>query len=735
MLQKNRGKLGRHIATEKRDLHRLHLQNQAATQAEGETETKARAEAQASATQAFSRIRTVLRSVNPLRLLSRICVQCCFYEASEAGTVESYASPWASWSAIITRLVCSGDCGAPCSTDPTRETIDTLSSEFAEYWKGVTLPDPAGDSPSHDDIVGMLAEDCRMHAVMVRHDAQPYQFYEAAGRLYSPKDEWLKENLGFTVQEALATMRGISDTVASRLGREIETATQGFTPAMIQETKFRDVMLPALDRDPDIAVLTEEEIAAACKVSREACAAVLTRFSQHVEDCSGGDSSRTTLDPLLLPFEFNEAYARPLIEIGGRYVCPELHLLSEAVFLSLHFDLMRDQSVQGTYGNDRGVWLERAAADYLGSVFGHDAVCLNPYRDDGNELCDVLVYYDNVVVVVSCKAKMLTALAEYGNDAVKLKDDLQKGIGDSYAQVEGVLAYLRRSDTVNVFHPNGELWTTVKPTELDAVVPVYVLPSRYQNLTINVRDILSGLGLRVDANTLPWIVSVFDLQDAAEILDEAPAIFLHYLARRREMALAPTDVAGDEMDLLGNYLSQGLYFGRGSHYSKANGVFFFNSSAAIDLYLGTVHGLERDAQKPRCESPFVLSGTVNEIAQTGAPHRTVSTLRLLELPGKGQTAFLDHITSCREQALATSKPHFYTTGVKPGSTMSWITYCAGVGGTAAAVEQARDWARKRLEPGRRGTWEWVCLVGDVASSAWVQSVIYVPPHDIREKPL
>lgn len=718
-MHKNRIGLKRYIAGEKRDLPGLGLQN--------------RAEALASATQAFSRIRMLLKRVNPLRLLSRICVQCSFHEASEAGAVESYASEWASWSAIITRLVCSGDCITSCSADATRETIDTLSNEFAEYWKGVTLPDPTGDGRSHDDIVGMLAESCRMHAVMVKHDAQPYQFYEAAGRLYSPNNEWLKENLGFTVQEALATMRAISDTVQLRLTREIERATQGFTPAMIQETKFSDVSLQALDRNPDLAVLTEEEIAAACNVSHEACTAVFRRFSQHVEERLCEESSGTTLDPLELPFEFNEIYARPLVEIGGRYVCPQLIQLYEAVFLSLHFDLMGDTSVQGSYGNDRGIWLEQAAADYLRNVFGSDAVCVNPYRDDGNELCDVLVYYDNILIVVSCKAKMLTALAEYGNDAAKLKDDLQKGIGDSCAQVEGALAYLQHSDPVNVFHPNGELWTTVKSRELDAVFPVYVLPNSCQNLTINVRDILSGLGRRVDADTLPWIVSVFDLQNVAEILDESPAVFLHYLVRRREMALAPTHVGGEEMDLLGNYLSQGLYFGRGSGYSDFGVVSFFNYSAGIDAYLGTVHGLGMDAQKPRSGSPFVLSGLAAEIMQTEAAHRTLSLLRLLDLDGTDQTTFLDHITSCREQTLVTTRPYFYRVGVKRGLTMSIITYCSAMGGTSAAVEQARDWARERLEPHQRGTWEWVCFVGDVAGGARVQSVIYVPPHEACER--
>jgi len=721
-LQKNRDKLNSHITGEKQDFGGAGFRNQAVP----------RAEAEASAIEAFSRIRTLVRSVNPLRLLSRVCVECSFQEASAAGAAESYASEWGSWSAIIARLVCSGDCNLSCPQDVTRETINTLSSEFAEYWRGVTMPDPTRHSPSHDDIVGWLAEECRMHAVMVKHDAQPYQFYEAAGQLYSPKDEWLKEKLGFTVEEALATMRGISDTVQLRLQRGVGTLTQGFTPAMIRDTKFRDVMLQALDNDPDMAVLTEEEIASACSAPHEACTAALRRFSQHVEEPRCEDSPEMPLDPLQLPFERDELYAHPLIEIGGKYICSQLILLYEAVFLSLNYDLMNDKSVQGTYGNDRGVWLEQAAEDYLKGVFGPDAVCANPCRDDRNELCDVLVYYDNIMIVVSCKAKMLTRSAEYGNDAAKLREDLQKGIGDSHVQVQGALAYLRSSEAVNVFRPDGELWITVKPTELDAVLPVYILPSSYQNLPVGVRDILLGLGLQVDVDTLPWIVSIFDLQNVTEILSESPAIFLYYVVRRREMALASVDVGADEMDLLGTYLDHGLNFGRGSDYANYHGVTFFGFSAEIDAYLGTVHELGIAGRKPRPRFPFATE-IASEVAKTGVPHRMVSLLRLLGLPDEDQTAFLDHITSCHKQAFVSSKPSFHTIGVRLGSTMLWVTYFVGVGGISAAVQQAEDWAQKRW--GLRG-WrarEWVCLVGDTTSGARIRSVIYVPPHETHER--
>jgi hypothetical protein len=582
--------------------------------------------------------------------------------------------------------------------------------------------------------MAMMAVESRMHTMMVKHDAQPYQFYEAAARLYSPEDEWLKEHLGFTVEQALATMRGIADTIEWRLQCSMEVVGQQPSEAAQGKAKVSELILSGLDRNPDLAVMTEEEIIATSNVPRSACLAVLKRFSRNIQTLPPDESLPRALDPLQFPFDFNPIHSQPLLKIGGGYVCPQLILLYEAVFLGLHFDLAADKTMLGTYGNDRGAWLERTVADSLRSVFGPEAVYANPYRDDHNELCDVLVYYDNIIIVVSCKAKMLTALAEYGNDAVRLKDDLQKGIGDSYRQIEGAIDYLRKSGTVELFHLDGTLWTSVRSAELDAIVPVYVLPSTYQNLVINTRDLLSGLQLQVGIDNVPWMVSVFDLQPVAEILD-SPALFLHYVARRREMVFARTLVQATETDLIERYLNQGLYFGPGSDYSKVGFVLFDGLSAGVDFYLRDLHERRVDVGKPISRSPVLLSGLVAEIMETDAAHRTVSLLRLLDLDGTDQTTLLDHITSCREQTLVTTKPCFCRVGVKRGFTMSIITYCAAMGSASDAVEQARDWARERLEPGRRGTWEWVCFVGGVASGTRVQSVIYVPPHETRDKPL
>jgi len=731
MLQDNQDGLNPHITNEALGRHVRSFQVQAPTEAQAEAEATARAEAPTSATEALSRIRATVRSVNPLRLLSRICIQCDFHEASEAGTSESYASQWANWSEVVARLVGSGDCVVSCSVDPTTETIDTLSRDFNDYWRAITLLNPAGGSAADGDTVDSLAAYSRAHAMIVKHDAPPYQLYEAAARLYSPRNDWLNEKLHFTIQEALATMHGIYTEVYSRINSAIGKTAQGFASPMTRETGARAALLTILDKNPDLAVFTEDEIVAICGVSREACTSVLRRFTWHVEDRPDGNISGVTPGALQLPFEFksNQIHQRPLIEIGGRYVCPELVLLFEAVFLSLNFDLMNDKAVRGTYGNDRGAWLEQSAGEYLAGVYGSESVCVNPYRDDGNELCDVLVYYDNTVIVVSCKAKMLTAAAEYGNGVAELKDDLQKSIGDSYVQVEGALAYLKRSGTVNILHQNQELWKTVDSTQLDAVIPIYVLPNTYQNLTINVRDIVSSLGLRVDSDNLPWIVSVFDLQHAAEMLDESPGLFLHYLECRRRMALGRTRLEGTEMDLLGHYLIKGLSLGPGSEYGDYDVVALGDFSAPTALYLRKVHELGGiETSKPRSGFPLLVSGLAHELAETGVPHRTVSLLRLLELPITDQAVFLNHVTQCRKEALATSKPASRTIGIRVGPTMLQTTYWAGVSGASVAVRQAEKWAQKRWGLHGWQTREWVCLVGDATSDGRVESVIHVPPH-------
>lgn len=56
---------------------------------------------------------------------------------------------------------------------------------------------------------------------------------------------------------------------------------------------------------------------------------------------------------------------------------------------------------------------------------------------------------------------------------------------------------------------------------------------------------------------LPWAVHLLDLRIVADLL-EFPAQFVHYLDRRLRLHSAKNVEAGDEMDWLGHYLSEGL---------------------------------------------------------------------------------------------------------------------------------------------------------------------------------
>ena len=684
-----------------------------------EVQSKARE----SAIQAFGRIRSVLHPMDPLLLLSRICIQCDFHEASPAGIVESYSSRWGSWAQMIARLVCLGDCTIAGSS-PTAEDIDQLSVDLTEYSDGITIVGLSNNHPQPGDEIKMLAAESSMHATTVKHDAQPYQFYTAASRLYLPENKWLSDNLGFTVDEALATMHGIVEEVQLRLRQAMVATALEVSPDSPTDIKFQDLLLLALDKRPDLAVLTEKEIIDASTVSTAACTAVLKRFSQPVQGARDGSSVEAP-DPLRFPSEFNPINKCPLIETDGRYVCVQLALLYESVFLSLHFDLSGDPAVLGNYGRERGAWLEQTAADYLVNVFGKGNVYTNPYRDDRNELCDVLVYFDNILLVVSCKAKMLTADAEYRNEAPKLKEDLQKGIGNSYNQLEGTLAYLKRSSAVDIFHADGTPWTTVRSSELDAIVPVYVLPSTYQNLIIDTQDMLSTLGLRIGADNVPWIVSVFDLQHVSEILD-SPIPFLHYVSRRRELVMGITRVGGTEMDLLGCYLGEGLYFGPGSLFYGKGAVYLDNFSANVDFYLRALHEPEKNANKPVSRSPILRSGLAAEIVRGGVAHGTMSLMALLDLCEDSQNTFLDLIRTYRERSISRQITQFAL--MEQDHVRLVITYCIGTKRIAAVTAQANNWIQEHLKAGQYRGWEWICLVGQTTGRSRVQSIIHIPPQ-------
>ena len=126
------------------------------------------------------------------------------------------------------------------------------------------------------------------------------------------------------------------------------------------------------------------------------------------------------------PFAINAVALAPIIELGDHLYVPIQYRLCESIYESPFFWMMADKEYEDIHAQHRGMFLERTAADILSRVFGDQHVYENVVitrngRDRAGEI-DVLVVFDEFVIVVQAKSKRVTLKARAG-DSEALKAD------------------------------------------------------------------------------------------------------------------------------------------------------------------------------------------------------------------------------------------------------------------------------------------------------------------------
>jgi hypothetical protein len=83
------------------------------------------------------------------------------------------------------------------------------------------------DALGKADPIQELQFDARNHSLMVRGEAYPHQLEQMAIGLYEEHDTWFRENLGFTIREALNAMQCAMALSAWRRGQLLPNSESG----------------------------------------------------------------------------------------------------------------------------------------------------------------------------------------------------------------------------------------------------------------------------------------------------------------------------------------------------------------------------------------------------------------------------------------------------------------------------------------------------------------------------
>ena len=321
---------------------------------------------------------------------------------------------------------------------------------------------------------------------------------------------------------------------------------------------------------------------------------------------------------------------------------------------------MQDASYRPIFEKARGRWLESKTAEYLRRVFDDEEVLPNPLYPDGNELADVLVIHDRKLLIFQCKSKGLTFRARMGANSQQLKADLEKAVKDAFSQGTRARKYLLDTPQPVLRFKDRAHGLRIDQNQVNGVFIINVTAAPLQNLTTRWASVNPQLGLFTKGD-YPWSLSLADLDVLTEILP-APSHFLHFATRRLAIEHASREIIGDELDLLGFYLTQGLYFEL-KEFEKIDGVGLSGMSHTIDKYMFEKHILGDSVAKPSTPMPPGFAELITGIETLGTAYRVDVAMALLDFSGEDRRSFVEQVDVAKKRTKEDHRLHNFSTRI------------------------------------------------------------------------
>ena len=538
-----------------------------------------------------------------------------------------------------------------------------------------TYPDKA--TSTNKDLI---LEKARVSSFWIRNDAFPFQLIRYAKEYYSAFNHWFSINLGFTIEDAIIFYNSINVLYEKKLKNYYSNAV-GNTKKWLKDnlkqnykdksdeykqletTVFTDfIMAEACN----ILLFNEDDICKNSSLSLEICRNLLNRFSQSF-GYFNSKFPNTFQDPINSPWDYNTLFEKPILKFSRGYLVPLMFIFPTVLFDSFQFDIFKDEKYKIEYDSIRYKWLEKKTSTLLCRVFPKNHVFLNPKYPNGEEICDVLVLYDRNILIFQCKSKKLTLQARTGKSFKKIKDDLEKGIKDSFEQGARAKNYFNSMNFPKiVLEEDREITIDMKQVDNRNIFLISVTLGQFANITTRFMNLEPNLKL-FSSNEFPWAVCIFDLEIITEILDK-PHYFIHYLLKRLAIEKTDFELTADEIDLLNYYVDKRLDFDYEEFKKKDKKLPYFvglsNYSKEVDEYMIRKYQLIENPKKPRVNIPVKIEKLISEIDQLDISYKTKIIFNILNLKFEEQEYLLENIEKIIEKARKDKKTKLFSIVIK-----------------------------------------------------------------------
>lgn len=422
------------------------------------------------------------------------------------------------------------------------------------------------------DPLAPIAASLQATEMMVRASSYPELVEITTRSLFgeSTVEASLRESVGFGVSEAFEVLASLHALQVANMNRRQEAgfraaqeAGQRHALGVATQDEFRKVeQLFRRTREPNSvdASVSVADLVGATRLSEGIVTAVLDAFTWHPGEARGAEEEVRAF----LAGD-NALRAFPVIRTSSSRALLVHPALTQSAVRERLESILRASPHWEKYQRHRGTMLEDRTRQAFEKLLGptrawHAFHYYVPASEAERQLVpmqyskrvegDHLIVIDDVAIVIEDKAVALSAQSRTGA-GFRLQKDLTGIITKAAEQADRLVQRIQADGGVRV---HGEGWV-----DLSHVREIHTVAVSLEDLSSTSTATAELVRAEIIATeSVPWTVSIHDLDLIAELTSH-PAEFLLYLRRRRHPLATVLYTAPDELDLFLFFFESGLY--------------------------------------------------------------------------------------------------------------------------------------------------------------------------------
>jgi hypothetical protein len=617
-----------------------------------------------------SRLMEILREVDAIDLLARASFTYLQIDPDTFKEWESDRSP-AHIEYLALQVLGAGSPPPTVGVHPIRvseltaEAIGIVRKMFQAASTLITMEAAAARRDRPNDPTVDYRLHTRLESLGVRGSGYSEHVKRVIHGCLDPFDRECRALMGFTASEALTFTYGLDDLVSDRIEPLLEEAAAGRllmleqlkrerrhpnreprrfpdwlvelppTKAKIHIGMFATIWLFADSRS--LAVVTSDELAAKCHLDAPACQAFLDAFVSEPDLFNPQHHA--------FPGGAHPLTVQPILRVADGYVVPVVASMIEAIRPRMEDLLQQDRTVWDRYLVARSRYLETEATAMVRQALpgSRSWQGLKWRSSSDNSDVDGLVAADDLGVRLQCKSGRLHAPARRGAPE-QMKRDI-RGLIEDAARQHGALAAAISAEGAMAIGISAEQADALSaPLQVEMVVCL-------DDVTVWATEThqLRAYGALPHERHVPWVLSLTDLMVVVDLLQGGE--FVHYALRRQRLERIGRIKAHDELDWVGHYLKEGLFFDGYFEDERSPDVFrLLSYTEPIDAWYFTREGIRTiAAPKPTHPLPPELASLVRHLELERPRHWILATVALLDGDREGREGLDRAISHARER--------------------------------------------------------------------------------------